>query len=196
MTPHMDVTVRSWIVNVLQQHRPLLAVAVRQRAKFEGWLKFELAQYAEQQGASAVEVETASDSGARSDLSFVYEGQRYDLELKTSNTNWRMKGVVACTRPITKNIASIVVDGKKLLRCPGQGIIAFCLFPIASGDSRWTGYLDRIGSELGANLSEGQHTSRVTVPLGDDCSADIVIATFAVSKTAATCANVSGMLIP
>lgn len=184
MTTNMDVQIRGWIVDVLEQHRPLLAVAVRQRAKFEGWLKFELALYAQQHGATAVEVETASESGARSDLSFLYDGQRYDVELKTSNTNWRMNGVVACTRPITKNISSIIIDGKKLRRCPGQGIVAFCLFPIANGDSRWTAYLNRIGSELGADLSEGQHTSRVTVPLGDDCAADILIASFAVEKDA------------
>ena len=69
-----DRVVRSWIVDVLEQHRPLLAVALRQRAKFEGWLKFELALYAEQHGATNVEVETPSDTGARADLSFTYGG--------------------------------------------------------------------------------------------------------------------------
>src|SRR5688572_11422352 len=122
----MDVQIRNWIVDILGQHRSLLAVAVRQRAKFEGWLKFELALYAEQHGASAVQVETAYESGARSDLSFVYDDRRYDVELKTSNTNWRMNGVLALTRPITKNIDSIIIDGKKLQQCPGQGIVAFC----------------------------------------------------------------------
>jgi hypothetical protein len=182
MTPGADVRVRHWIVAVMEQHRALLAVAVRQRAKFEGWLKFELAQYAEEHGASSVEVETASDGGARSDLSLVFEGQRYDIELKTSNTNWRMNGVVPCTRPITKNIASIIVDGKKLRKCPGQGIVAFCLFPIASGDNRWVEYLNRIGFELGEELSESNHTSRVTIPLTANCAADILIATFQVAK--------------
>ncbi len=196
MATDMDVRIRGWIVDVLEQHRSLLAVAVRQRAKFEGWLKFELAQYAEQQGASAVEVETVSESGARSDLSFIYDGQRYDVELKTPNTNWRMNGVLARTRPITKNIASIVIDGKKLLRCPGQGIVAFCLFPIASGDGKWIRYLNRIGLELGVDLSESQHTSRVTVPLADGCAADIVIATFAVSKGAASIPNSASVVSP
>ena len=57
----MDRQIRGWIVDVLGQRRDLLAVAVRQRAKFEGWLKFELALHAIRQGASAVQVETASE---------------------------------------------------------------------------------------------------------------------------------------
>lgn len=178
----MDQRIRHWIVDVLEQHRPLLAVAVRQRAKFEGWLKFELALYAEQHGASAVEVEAPSGLGSRSDLSFGYDGKRYDVELKTSNTNWRMKGVLARTRPITKNIRGVIIDGGKLRQCPGEGIVAFCLFPVEAGDSRWMDYLKRIGSELGINLSEGEHTSRVSVPLQDGHQADIVIATFAVPR--------------
>src|SRR5436190_23834073 len=130
----MDQQVRRWIVDVLEQRRPLLNVAVRKRAKFEGWLKFELALHAEQHGATNVEVETPSDSGSRSDLSFTYGGCRYDVELKTCNTNYRMPGVLDSTRPITKNIASVVIDGNKLRLCPGQGIVAFCLFPVSVGD--------------------------------------------------------------
>jgi hypothetical protein len=178
----MDKALRGWIVDVLEQHRALLAIAVRQRAKFEGWLKFELALHAAHHGATAVEVETASDARSRSDLSFVYEGQRYDVELKTCNTNWRMKGVLDLTRPITKNIASVVVDADKLRHCPGQGIVAFCLFPVGCGDGRWTGYLSRIGSALSVDLSEGNHSSRVTIPLEDGCGADVIVATFLVSK--------------
>lgn len=169
---------------MLEQHRPLLDIAVRQRAKFEGWLKFELALYAEQHGATAVEVEAPSGSGSRSDLTFLYDGKRYDVELKTSNTNWRMKGVRARTRPITNNIRGVIIDGGKLRQCPGDGIVAFCLFPIEAADGRWMDYLKRIGSELGVTLSEGEHTSRVTVPLSDGHHADIVVATFVVAKPA------------
>jgi len=180
----MEAQIRQWIVDVLEQHRPLLNVAVRKRAKFEGWLKFELALYAEQHGATDVEVETASDGLSRSDLSLTYSDCRYDVELKTCNTNYRMPGVLDCTRPITKNIASVVIDGNKLRLCPGQGIVAFCLFPVSKGDSRWTEYLNRIGSELGIGLSEREHTSRVSVPLGNEHHADIIVATFAIVKAA------------
>ena len=54
----MDKTLRQWIVQVIQQHELILRIAIRQRAKFEGWLKFELAAIAEINGASVVEVET------------------------------------------------------------------------------------------------------------------------------------------
>ncbi|OFV93926.1 MAG: hypothetical protein A3G76_00700 [Acidobacteria bacterium RIFCSPLOWO2_12_FULL_65_11] len=185
----MAERLRSWIVEVLEHHRPLLAVAVRQRAKFEGWLKFELAVYAEEHGATGVEVETASDLGSRSDLSFNYDGKRYDIELKTCNTNYRMSGVLDCTRPITKNIASVVIDGKKLRQCSGDGIVAFCLFPVKAGDGQWIDYLNRIGSELGVSLSEREHTSRVTVPVRDGHRADIVVATFIVKGAGAAVAS-------
>ena len=59
----MHDTIREWIVEVLECHQHLLAIALRQRAKFEGWLKFELAMVAEKHGAQSVEVETASNGG-------------------------------------------------------------------------------------------------------------------------------------
>jgi hypothetical protein len=180
----METLLRSWIVNVLERHERLLAVAVRQRAKFEGWLKFELASHAEENGATHLSVEAASDSGSRSDLSFVYGGERYAVELKTCNTNYRMKGVLDCTRPITKNIDSVIVDGRKLGFGPGRGIVAFCLFPVPCGDNRWTEYLSRIGSGLGLSLTEGHHASRVRLPINDACQADIVVSTFTVAKSA------------
>lgn len=125
----MDRELRSWIGGILEADKPLLAIAVRQRAKFEGWLKFELALYAAEHGPSDVQVESASEDGGRSDLSFVYAGTAYAVELKTYNTNYRMSGVLDCTRPITTNMDSVVVDGRKLQHCPGQGIVAFCHVP-------------------------------------------------------------------
>ena len=68
----------------------------------------------------------------------------------------------------------------------GDGIVAFCLFPVEAGDSRWRNYLERIGSELGVTLSEQEHTSRVSVPLQDGHHADIVLATFGVPKAVRT----------
>src|SRR5437879_4033446 len=114
----MDTIVRQWIVNILEQHQALVAIAVRQRAKFEGWLKFELAAYVAEHGASDIKVESgysASEAAlGRADVSFTYDGLRYDLELKTPNTNYRLPGVENKTRPITKNIAEIVANSTKL----------------------------------------------------------------------------------
>jgi hypothetical protein len=111
----LDALVRKWIVEVIRAHSALIAIAVRQRAKFEGWRKFELAAYAELHGAQSVEVETASGDDlvrTRCDLTFSYGDKRCDVELKTCNTNWRMEGVLSRTRPITKNVAGIVADAR------------------------------------------------------------------------------------
>ena len=143
----------------------MVGIAVRQRAKFEGWLKFELAAHAELHGAKGVEVEAAStDSGdSRHDVTFSYAGQRYHVELKTCNTNWRTEGVLNLTRPIIKNVDAIIIDGKKLGNCAGNGIAAFCMFPVPC-DDRWTDYLLRIGKKLGVTLGVDRHTSRVSIP--------------------------------
>lgn len=64
-----------------------------------------------------------------------------------------MDGVLARTRPITKNIRGVIIDAGKLRQCPGDGIVAFCLFPVEAGDDRWLDYLKRIDSELSIGLS-------------------------------------------
>jgi len=47
----MHTTCRKWIVEILEKNLSLVALAVRQRAKFEGWLKFEFARLAVEKGA-------------------------------------------------------------------------------------------------------------------------------------------------
>ncbi len=65
--------IRHWLAQVIREHMALLALAIRQRAKFEGWLKFELAAYAEAQGMQAVRVEAAIEDStqlSRGDITF------------------------------------------------------------------------------------------------------------------------------
>ena len=95
----------------------LLAFAGGQRAKFEGWLKFELAACAAGHGATGVSLEAPYSDSCRCDLAFHFEGRRVMMELKTANTNWRIDGVESSTRPITENIAGVVRDGMKLRGC-------------------------------------------------------------------------------
>jgi hypothetical protein len=182
----MDDTIRQWIADILREHQRLLAIALRQRAKFEGWLKFELAARAEQYGATAVEVESASNDSTsistRSDIAFSFGDSRYDLELKTPNVNWRMLGVNNRTRPITKNVASIILDARKLYHCANHGIVAFVLFPIPTGDKRWHAYLERIATDLSIPLTEQSHCRRVSLPLADVQVADVVICAFFVPR--------------
>jgi hypothetical protein len=181
----MDKTVRNWIVEILQSRGEVITIAVRQRAKFEGWLKFELAAYAEKSGATDVEVEASKESSEaheRSDITLYLHDVRYDLELKTPNTNWRSAGIETKTRPITKNISGIVHDVKKLQDSVGQGIVAFVLFPIPPRDNRWIDCLRRIEEDTGVHLSERDHCSRVSVSLKGETSADLIVCCFAVPR--------------
>lgn len=177
----MDTRFRGWMCNLLARRRPLLAIAIRQRAKFEHWLKFELAEEAAAQGASDIQIEPTPESvgqSVRSDLAFIFDGAHYHIELKTPNTNWRMPGVLQLTRPITNNIASIIGDARKPPLSQGQRIVAFTLFPIPPGDSRWHVYLKRISDEVGIHLSEQQNASRVDIPLTPPALAQVVVVTF------------------
>jgi len=180
-----DLLIRGWIADVLLAHSALVGIAVRQRAKFEGWLKFELAAFAEAKGMQDVRVEpsTGELTRSRSDLTFSRSGERYDIELKTCNTNYRMEGVLELTRPITKNLAAIIDDAKKLQVCAGRGIVAVCIFPVCPGDRRWIGYLERISEGTGIGLSADHNSTRVTIPLRNACAADVVVVSFPVADS-------------
>jgi hypothetical protein len=101
-------------------------------------------------------------------------GMRYDIELKTPNTSWRMPGVENATRPITMNIASIVQDALKLRACPGRGIVSFVLFPVPCDGDQWQAYLDRIAHTLKTSLSDDEHCAHVCVPLGKNQACDVL----------------------
>ncbi len=168
--------VRTWISEVLLSHPGPMAIAMRQRAKFEGWLKFSLAAHAELKGATDVIVEapiSVSVSGVNR--------ARYDVELKTPNTNWRMPGVAELHRPVTKNFSSIVEDGRKANSQDCQPLVAFVIFPIPIGDDRWLQYLERIGHELQLTLSREAHATQITLPISPAHSADVVICCFPIS---------------
>lgn len=176
----LETTVRRSIVAVLTEHNSLLSIAVRQRAKFEGWLKFELAARLESIGMHDVRVETQyAYRKTRSDISLFYEGYPYDIELKTPNANWHIDGVEAKTRPITKNINSIVDDAIKM-REKASGIIAFVLFPIPLNDDRWEGYLERIGSKLRIDLNRDKHCEELELRLDNNNKCRLAVCTFGV----------------
>ena len=83
------------ISEILHNNRDLLRIPIRQKAKFEGWLKFELAFYLEKKGFKDVDVETKGDRTLfRTDITFFDNNLNfYSVELKTSNTNWTVPGV-------------------------------------------------------------------------------------------------------
>jgi hypothetical protein len=196
-TEPMDAVVRRWVVEALGNHPRLLALAVRQRAKWEGWLKFELAARAEREGFVPVRVEAAYGQ-SRADVTLHRDGERYDVELKTPNANWRIDGVERKGRPITKNIADIILDARKLALAPGTGIVCFALFPVPRGGNEWKTYLARIAGQLGVPLSESLHCTRVAVDLGGGNACEVVVCAFPYPAAEATgmMARVAGLLRP
>ena len=139
------------ISELLVTHAPLVHIAVRQRAKFEGWLKFEL-------------VLDLSKTFSDAQVEFPCKGKHIDLlagdsliELKTINTNYRMEGVETKIRPITKNIKGITDDIDKLrdLKSDKPAYIAFVMFPI--DNCQYIKHINKIEAHLGDNILDVYH---------------------------------------
>lgn len=176
----MYIECRNWIVNIIKDNIGLIKIALKQRAKFEGWLKFEIAYLALKKGAVNVQVEARYNNtyNNRSDVSFEYSGIRYDLELKTPNSNWGVEGIVNKTRPITRNIQGIINDANKICSSLNRGLIAFVLFPLPYEDKRWYIYLKRISNELNIELFPETHCSLVDIPLNENKFCQCMICCF------------------
>lgn len=118
------------ICRIVQRNQPLLSIAISQRAKFEGWLKFELAN--DLQCDHDVIVEKWVDRS----LVDICVDMRSLIELKTPNTNYMVgNNKPKNNRPITTNVQGIINDIKKLEKRVKQngyadGYIAFVMFPI------------------------------------------------------------------
>jgi len=172
----MDKIIRDRICNILLNNKRLLQIAIKQRAKFEGWLKFELAhQISISNGFQNVEVEKClhGQSGKITDIAFSYKNINYYLELKTANTSWKINGVMQKKRPITDNINSIIIDAQKLKNF--SGVVAFVLFPVLKGDERWHKHVDRISKEIGISglISNNCETICMDVDISNKCEAVI-----------------------
>lgn len=174
----MNNMVMEGLCTILQSRKGLLRIPMRQKAKFEGWLKFELACYIESKGYLDVDVETKRFGGAfRTDITFYdQEHNIFSIELKTSNTNWNIPGIRQGGKPLTKNIKSIIADCIKLNS--GQGIVAFVLFPIPTSDRRWEKYFERIVEETGASLNKEANCKIIEMEVDDINRCDILICTF------------------
>lgn len=173
----MYKVIRKGVVSILKDNMMLLRIPLRQKAKFEGWLKFELAHYLEQKGMKNVEVESkVYYRRDRTDITFFNNGEPYSLELKTPNTNWKLKGVNGNCRPITKNIQSIIDDAKKLNS--KNGIVAFVLFPVPVGDNRWELYLDRINEKTDLGVSKEENCEIIDMNIDEKNVCSLVVCSF------------------
>lgn len=173
----MEIKINSLIENelnnILRSRLDIVMLACIQRAKFEGWLKFELAIAIKKlPGVSDLVLEDGYPSNGRSDFSFKYDNEKYFVEMKTANTNWRDKEIESIHRPITKNIEGIIEDIQILTsKCPpAHGLAVFTIFPIPEriindsfGGLRY--HLGRI--EMGVEFNEGKLLSLMEyIPVG------------------------------
>jgi hypothetical protein len=124
--------IRVTLKEIASRRHDVVLLAARQRAKFEGWLKFELAAALSTQSKIQNLALEKPYSNTLADLAFEADGATCYVEIKTANFNWRAVGVENKTRPVTKNISGIIEDIRKLRRgCPpAKGVIVFVLFPI------------------------------------------------------------------
>ena len=123
----MEKLLNYMICSILKEKEEIVHVAMKQRSKFEGWLKLELAHSLSEYFGD-VEIECSRENS----LVDIYAGGSL-VELKTPNTNYRADHVDTKTRPITNNIDSIIKDIQKLKGLSDQSephYIAFVLFPI------------------------------------------------------------------
>jgi hypothetical protein len=119
--------------NILVSREDLTYLACQQRAKFEGWLKFELTSALHRSPSfENMILEDCCSTNGRSDISFEYGGIKWFIEIKTANTNWRAEKLENSGQPITRNMDGIV-EGIIVLRkkcIPARGVTVFCMFPV------------------------------------------------------------------
>lgn len=142
-------TIRLALRQILSSRLDVTILACKQRAKFEGWLKFELASALNKTSTiKNIILEGGYATGGRADIVFTYCDITWFIEMKTSNTNWRAEGIENRTRPIKKNIDEVIDDIKVLQsNCyPHRGLAVFVLFPVPK--RIWTIEKDKVSYHL------------------------------------------------
>ena len=133
----MHATIRERIVEVLTAHPSVVAIALRRRAKFEGWLKFELASLLEETGLEPVRVEEQLpnlDENRRADITFASDGVRYWLELKTPRMGGQLEGVENTFGTMGMDIRAVIQDASRLMQAGVHGVVGFAVFPVGQND--------------------------------------------------------------
>lgn len=141
--------------------RDQLQVAVRQRAKFEGWLKIELATGLLKQGWS-VELEKVirvKKPKILADIAITDTTGFCPIMLKTVNTNFVFPGVQKRRRPITRNVNGIKEDVVKLALAGHGGFVVFVVFPLSCSastrKSKWQKHHAKILDSGATQLATG-----------------------------------------
>ena len=137
----MEQQLNDILVNILKSRQDLVFIAIKQRAKFEGWLKFELANELRK-----LYSDTCVEKCMSGKLVDVFSNDSC-IELKTPNTSYRHDGCENRTRPITNNIASIIDDINALKKIGVDGYIAFIMFPI-DNNGKYKSHIDKIDANV------------------------------------------------
>lgn len=137
----MEQQLNDILVNILKSRQDLVFIAIKQRAKFEGWLKFELANELRK-----LYPDTCVEKCMSGKLVDVFSNDSC-IELKTPNTSYRHDGCENRTRPITNNIASIIDDINALKKIGVDGYIAFIMFPI-DNNGKYKSHIDKIDANV------------------------------------------------
>jgi hypothetical protein len=149
--------VRTKIENIIESRSSALWTAIRQRAKFEGWLKIELAAALEEDARVECQLEAPVGDGLRCDLFIDHDLTRLYVELKTIGSSWRVPCVENKTKDTTNNIRDVIADVEKLRRAKeyAKCVVAFVEFPVPEEGEKCRRHL--------------KYISEVTkVPFGDD----------------------------
>ena len=137
----MEQQLNDILVNILTSRQELVFIAIKQRAKFEGWLKFELANELRK-----LYRDTCVEKCMSGKLVDVFSNDSC-IELKTPNTSYRHDGCENRTRPITNNIDSIINDINALKKIGVDGYIAFVMFPI-DNNCKYQSHIDKIDANV------------------------------------------------
>lgn len=160
----MERLLNDLIKTILMGNQSLITIALQQRAKFEGWLKFELANKLKKMYADTVVEYHLKGMNAHVDI---YSNQSL-IELKTPNTSYNANDCINAKKNITDNVKGIVNDINKLNSINPKvsyvgGYIAFVMFPL---DKRGT-YTKHI-NKIKSNIHTGKMVSSTLTINGVD----------------------------
>ena len=127
------------VPNKINQHNGL-NFFVKNRAKFEGWFKVEL--------CDILSNHTDNITPEKDRIDIVFDD--WALELKTSNTNYRYTDVENKTKPVTKNVTSIIKDIIDLRNNKNYNkkAVIFIIFPLSETTKAWDEHISKIKKEL------------------------------------------------
>ena len=154
-TKSMEDIIANAILQTIQSNQQLLALPCAQKAKFENWLKFELAYRLKVLVPDTV-VEYKIPNGNK--FIDIKSGNSY-IELKTTNTNVAIPLLSPqATKPITQNINDIISDVNNLRK-----------FVIGDACSRYVATIF-----FPYNDSQGLHLKRLREHINSNPSANII----------------------